>query len=229
LLVTIQRLDQRGRRADRERSVIDLACESLARDLAPIAQSKEFQQTLEQLARQVNAEQLEQVARQLMSQEKIRKELEAAARLLIENREAKEIASGMAEKFGDKFGEMRARNQKEQQPGIRTGEGGGQQGQSRGHGNSRVGMDKINGDSALAGQGKEKKLGGRLQRNSGGEYLYLEAKPGAGAVRVPYESAYPQYRREAERSVERSQIPPRMRSVVRDYFDSINPDAKKKN
>jgi len=41
-------------------------------------------------------------------------------------------------------------------------------------------------------------------------------------------SFYTQYRREAERSVERSQVPPRMRSVVRSYFDRINPDAAKK-
>ncbi len=67
-----------------------------------------------------------------------------------------------------------------------------------------------------------------MQRKPGGEYLFLQAKPGAGAARTPYSSAYPQYRREAERSVERSQVPQHMRSVIRKYFDAINPDANKK-
>jgi hypothetical protein len=80
----------------------------------------------------------------------------------------------------------------------------------------------------LTAQGREEKLSGKPQRGAGGEYLYLQARPGTGASRSTYGSAYPQYRREAERSVERSQVPLRMRSVVRDYFDAINPDAKRK-
>jgi hypothetical protein len=70
-------------------------------------------------------------------------------------------------------------------------------------------------------------LKGKLQQGFGGEYLYLQTKAGVGAARTPYSSAYPQYRREAERSVQRSQVPPNLRSVVRKYFDAINPDAKK--
>ena len=72
------------------------------------------------------------------------------------------------------------------------------------------------------------KQGGTIQPRPGGEYLYLQSKPGTGAVRAPYSSVYPQYRREAERSVERSQVPQHMRSVIRKYFDAINPDANKK-
>jgi len=79
----------------------------------------------------------------------------------------------------------------------------------------------------LEGQGKETQLGGKLTNKPGGEYIYSGAKPGAGALRVPYSSAYPQYRRQAERTVERSQVPSQMRSMVRNYFDAINPDAKK--
>ena len=88
--------------------------------------------------------------------------------------------------------------------------------------------ERTDGAIARTGKGQETKLSGNLQRGSGGEYLYLQSKAGAGAARAPYSSAYPQYRREAERSVERSQVPPRMRSVVRSYFDAINPDAAKK-
>ena len=75
---------------------------------------------------------------------------------------------------------------------------------------------------------KEAKASGNLQRGSNGEYLYLQTQAGAGAARAPYSTAYPQYRREAERSVERSQVPAHMRSMVRSYFDAINPDASKK-
>ncbi len=73
------------------------AAESLAKDLAPIVQSKEFQQMVEQLARQVDAEQLERIARELMSREDIRREIESAARLLMENREVKEMVAGLSE------------------------------------------------------------------------------------------------------------------------------------
>jgi hypothetical protein len=79
----------------------------------------------------------------------------------------------------------------------------------------------------LMGQGRESIVQGKLQQRSGGQYLYLQSRASAGSARVPYSSAYPQYRREAERSVQRSQVPPDMRSVVRRYFEAINPDGKK--
>jgi hypothetical protein len=70
-------------------------------------------------------------------------------------------------------------------------------------------------------------LQGKLQQGSRGEYLYLQSKAGTGAARAPYSAAYPQYRREAERSVQRTQVPPNLRSVVRRYFDAINPESKR--
>jgi hypothetical protein len=219
------------------------AAESLARDLAPIAQSKEFQQQLEQLARQVNPEQLERVARELMSQENIRRELESAARLLMENKQAREMVAGLAEQFKDMKPQTnpqndRGANQNQSQPTGSAGEGnlrsdnkGSRAGQPNGRGGrdgSRIGLERNSGESKLTAQGKEVKQGGTIQRKPGGEYLYLQSKPGAGAARAPYSSAYPQYRREAERSVERSQVPTHMRSIIRRYFDAINPDANKK-
>jgi hypothetical protein len=60
------------------------AAESLSRDLAPITQSKELQQALQEMARQIRPEQIEQVARELGNQEKLKQELDAAARLLME-------------------------------------------------------------------------------------------------------------------------------------------------
>ena len=237
------------------------AAESLAKDLAPLAQSKEFQQMVEQLARQVDADQLERVARELMSREEIRREIESAARLLMENREVKEMVAGFRElarsepRDNQQNGQPNNPGANQNQPqtpgsdgesksrmngqpmngqpmngqpmnGQPNGRGEGQGGERQGRGR---GPQERRGDEVkLSAKGREVRPGGTIQRKPGGEYLFLQAKPGAGAARAPYSSAYPQYRREAERSVERSQVPQHMRSVIRKYFDSINPDANKK-
>ncbi len=218
------------------------AAESLARDLAPIIQSKEFKQQVEQLVRQINPEQLERVARELMSQENIRRELMSAAQLLKENQQARETVAGLAEVFKDMKPQANPQDdgRADQNPSQTGAEGegnlrGDNRGSPTGQPNGRGGRDgspgqqeRGNAQSKLTAQGKEVKQGGVIQRKPGGEYLYLEAKPGAGAARTPYSSAYPQYRREAERSVERSQVPQHMRSIIQKYFDAINPDANKK-
>jgi hypothetical protein len=85
---------------------------------------------------------------------------------------------------------------------------------------------RVEKERKLAGQGKEARINGQLQNRAGGDYVFSGVKPGAGAVRVPYSSAYPQYRRQAERTVERSQVPTQMRSMIRSYFDAINPNGK---
>ncbi len=79
----------------------------------------------------------------------------------------------------------------------------------------------------MAGRGRDVKVSGAARRGSSGEYLYLPSQASTGSARAPYSTAYPQYRREAERAVRRSQVPPHLRSVVRSYFDAINPDGKK--
>jgi hypothetical protein len=212
------------------------AAEGLARDLAPIAQSKEFLQAVEQLARQVDPAQLERVARELLNQENIRRELEAAARLLMQNREAREMVAGIARRLEQM--ESRATGPEgrrpdkagRRQPGDNNGPGS-QQGDARGgagRGSPDGQPERLSEEKKIAGRGKEDKLGGKLQKKDGGEYLFLQSRPDVGASRVPYSSAYPRYRREAERSVERSQIPANMRKIVRSYFDRINPDAGKK-
>ena len=71
------------------------AAESLARDLAKIEQSKELQKALEEMARQTDPQQIEQVARELGNQEDLKQELEAAGRLLSENQQAKEMVAGL--------------------------------------------------------------------------------------------------------------------------------------
>lgn len=216
------------------------AVQVLAGDLSKLAQSKELQQAAMELAKQITPEQLEQFARALGNQEQLKQELEATARLIMQNQQAKAMIAGMAQKFakmGEQFG------------GRERGENGGrQQGNNpsgdpapgRGNGSADARREReftrmsgglterTDGAIARTGKGQETKLSGNVQRGNGGEYLYLQSKAGAGAARAPYSSAYPQYRREAERSVERSQVPPRMRSVVRSYFDAINPDATKK-
>jgi hypothetical protein len=204
------------------------AAEFLARDLNQIAQSKELQQALEQMARQINPEQIEQVARQLMNQEQLKRELEAAARLMMQNQQAKEVVAGIKQKVDDIAKQFRGRDGNDRPGGQRGPAGGpGRDGKGESGSGSRLQLGPTGGQK-LKGQGKESNVGGSLQRGTGGEYLYLQTKAGAGAARAPYSSAYPQYRREAERSVQRSQVPPRMRSVVRSYFDAINPDASKK-
>lgn len=218
------------------------AAESLARDLAPIMQSKEFQKQVAQLVQQVNPEQLERVARELMSQENIRRELMSAVRLLEENQRAREMVAGIAEQLKDMKPQTNPQidlgaDQNQSQTGS-DGEGNlrsDNKGLQTSQPNGRGGRDGSPGqrergyaESKLTAQGKVVKQGGTIQPRPGGEYLYLQSKPGAGAVRAPYSSAYPQYRREAERSVERSQVPQHMRSVIRKYFDAINPDANKK-
>ena len=209
------------------------AAESLSRDLAPIAQSKELQQALQEMARQIRPEQIEQVARELGNQEKLKQELDAAARLLMQNQQAKEMVAGLAGQFA------RVRDEK-RQPDNRqaSSKSGMREEETRSHNQASGSSNRANtggtpeklettADRGLAGQGRESSLKGKLQQGSGGEYLYLQTKARVGAARAPYSSAYPQYRREAERSVQRSQVPPNLRSVVRKYFDAINPDAKK--
>ncbi|HKS39987.1 MAG TPA: hypothetical protein VJX74_05185 [Blastocatellia bacterium] len=220
------------------------AAQFLANDLTKLAQSKELQQAAMELAKQITPEQLEQFARALGNQEQLKRELEAAARLILQNQEAKAMVAGMAQKFaklGEQFGgrergESRNRQQGNNQSGEPSGNGAAGGGKAdadarRGREFTRMSgglTERTDGAIARTGQGRETKISGNVQRGNGGEYLYLKSKAGAGATRAPYSSAYPQYRREAERSVERSQVPPRMRSVVRSYFDAINPDATKK-
>jgi hypothetical protein len=75
------------------------AAEFLAGDLEKIGQSKELQRALQEMARQIKPEQIEQVARELGNQEQLKQELEAAARLLSENQQAKEMVAGLAGQF----------------------------------------------------------------------------------------------------------------------------------
>jgi hypothetical protein len=207
------------------------AAESLSGDLAAIAQSKELQQALQEMARQIRPEQIEQVARELGNQEKLKQELEAAARLLMENQQAKEMVAGLAGQVARMRDEKRQGNGQRGggRPDMRDEETRARKQASRGNRvNAGGAPEKVEtaADRRLAGQGRESSLKGKLQQGFGGEYLYLQSKAGVGAARAPYSSAYPQYRREAERSVQRSQVPPNLRSVVRKYFDAINPDAK---
>ncbi|MEK6324910.1 MAG: hypothetical protein AABN33_24980 [Acidobacteriota bacterium] len=211
------------------------AAESLSRDLAQIAQSKDLQQALRDMARQIRPEEIEQVARELGNQEKLKQELESAARLLTENQKAKEMVAGLAGQFARVRDEKRQQQPDEKAGGQHSGGKSDSRNEQAGARDlaSRSGTGKSPSklttmeDRRLKGQGRESSLQGKHQQGSGGEYLFLESKPGVGAARAPYSSAYPRYRREAERSVQRTQVPPNLRSVVRKYFDAINPDAKR--
>ena len=209
------------------------AAESLSLDVAQIAQSKELQRVLQEMARQVGPEQIEQVARELGNHEKLKQELESAVRLLAENQHAKEMVAGLAGEFARVRDEMKKQQRNEKGDGQQPGEShtrndqtdGGDRASRKDAGKSPENL-AASGDRRLTGQRKEASLRGKLQQGSRGEYLYIQLKAGAGAARAPYSSAYPQYRREAERSVRRTQVPANLRSMVRKYFDAINPDSK---
>jgi membrane protein implicated in regulation of membrane protease activity len=208
------------------------AAELLSGDLAKIAQSEEMQQALREMARQVTPEQIEQVARELGKNEKLRQELQSAARLLMENQKAKEMVAGLAGELARARDDLN-RNQHDESDRLQTGSNIGKDKTGTGERPLR-GVTPKSGDRSaaapdhgFAGQGKETSLQGKPQKGARGEYLYLQSKAGSGAARAPYSSAYPQYRREAERSVQRTQVPSSLRSVVRKYFDAINPDSKK--
>ena len=220
------------------------SAELLARDLSKIAQSKEMQQMAEELAKQITPEQIEQFAKALGNQEQLKRELQASVQLLMQNQQAKSMVAGIAQS-GAKWAEQ-FKGRDRGGAGMRPGEGGpGQQqgGLPGGHGGpspedrrsaeaimkAAGGLtDKADGPRQRTGQGQETRLSGTPHRGSGGEFLFLKSPAGKGASRAPYTSAYPQYRREAERTVERSQVPSRLRSIVKSYFDAINPDAAKK-
>jgi hypothetical protein len=220
------------------------AAEMIARDLPKLAQSKELQQAAEQLAKQITPEQIEAFVRSLGNVEQLKQELEAAARLMMQNQQAKSMVAGLAQKFakfGEEFGgrnrgetrnQGQSKAEKSDQPGNETrgrGKGGEDDARRREFERLSGGLTSgANGGIARSGAGRETKLTGNVQRGTNGEYLYLKSQAGGGSARAPYSSAYPQYRRAAERSVERSKVPARMRSVVRSYFDAINPDAAKK-
>jgi hypothetical protein len=233
---------QAGKLSAEEIAKLGQSAAQLAKDLAPLAQSKGFQNMLEQMAKQIDPKVLEQVARELEKNEQLKKELQAAAKLLLQNQQVKEMIAGfrkmgeeMARERGDdlKQKEQQLRNQQveaqnEQITLNAKPENGKPDGKNQ-PGGKGTDKTRVEQSRKLSGQGKETRFGGKLQERPGGDFVYTNNRPGSGAVRVPYSNAYPQYRREAERTVERSQIPSQMRSMVRNYFDAINPDAKKSN
>src|SRR5262249_55003379 len=109
------------------------------------------------------------------------------------------------------------------EPGSRSGEA------AKRYGRAGQSAEALKGKGAAGeGPGRAAKGGGPINLEAEGEPLYGSPRPGTATARVPYSAAYPGYRREAERSVQRSQVPPRMRALIRNYFDAINPDAEKR-
>src|SRR5437588_9720341 len=146
---------------------------------------------------------------------------------MMENQQAKSMVAGMAQnlaKWGEQFDRRDRKGTGNRQPN--DGPPDQQQGNLRnGRGtpnpeDERAGRalvraaggltEKTAGPRQPTGQGRDTRLSGNPQRGAGGEFLYLKSPAGRGVSRAPYTSAYPQYRREAERSVERTQVPPRL-------------------
>jgi hypothetical protein len=189
------------------------------------------------MAQQIKPEDIERAARELARQEDLKRELQAAARLLNENQQAKDAVAGLAEQAKALRDEMRANGavdslaqenrDAESLDAVGRGARDGSSGGTRAASSPKSGVGRDDITEALAGKGREARQSGKLANGSGGRYLYLRTEAGRAAARVPYSSAYPRYRRDAERLVQRSQVPAAMRSMVRDYFDAINPDRRK--
>jgi hypothetical protein len=215
-----------GELSERDIKQLIEAARALSKDLEKIAQSKELRESLEELARKVNPEQLEQVAREVAKNEELKRELIAATRLMRENQKAKETVAGLIENS------QWARDKIEAQPEAqRAGQSSAElrnRGRNAGRDNPATTppLPETNSRNELSGKGKETIARGKAGRGDGGEYLYVQSRLPSGAARAPYSNAYPQYRREAEQFVQRTTVPPAMRSMVRDYFDAINPNQK---
>ncbi|HMG34724.1 MAG TPA: hypothetical protein VKM94_12360 [Blastocatellia bacterium] len=210
------------------------AARALSKDLQQIAQSKELRDALEEMARQIKPEQLEQIARELAKHEGLKKEIEATARLLAENQQARELIAGLADTANQLKAQLRAGGEQQSIPdrnrlGPTTGAlGAGAQG--TGLEGSTDQARALSGNQQLRltpGSGRDTRASGKLNPNGQGQYLFLQSRAGTQPARVPYSSAYPQYHREAERFVQRSQIPANMKTMVRDYFSAINPEEHK--
>ncbi|MEW6129874.1 MAG: hypothetical protein AB1757_22730 [Acidobacteriota bacterium] len=233
---------QNGKLSAEDIAKLGQSAAQLAKDLAPLAQSKEFQNALEQMVKQINPQTIEQVARELQKNEQLRKELQAAAKLLLQNQQVKEMIAGFR-KMGEEMARERGLDEKLKEQEIRKQQAEqqseqitlnaknepGKPGKNNPTGGKGIQTPSTDSSRKLEGKGREERFAGKLQERPQGDFVYTNNQAGKGSARVSYSNAYPQYRREAERSVQRSQVPTQMRSLVRNYFDAINPDARKSN
>ncbi|MCH8977952.1 MAG: hypothetical protein IH945_01755 [Armatimonadetes bacterium] len=84
-------------------------------------------------------------------------------------------------------------------------------------------------DEEQEGQGKTNILGVRGQRRAEGEEYYVEVKapsPMGDRTSVPYIKVLPEYRRAAEKAIEREEIPKEHEKRVREYFESLTGGKK---
>jgi hypothetical protein len=73
-------------------------------------------------------------------------------------------------------------------------------------------------------EGETGKLGVRGQRREAGEEVYIEVRGPSGVgsrSSTPYSNVLPKYRKQAEESLNKRQIPKEHQKRVRDYFDSL--------
>jgi hypothetical protein len=215
-----------GQLSERDIKQLIDATKALSKDLEKIAQSKELRESLEELAKKVNPEQLEQVARELEKNEDLKRELIAATRLMRENQKAKEAVAGLTELARSAKEEMAAKSGPQRAGQTSAGPRDGTRGSGRENAASSPGLTGTDVRQELSGKGKATIARGKVSRGDGGEYLYVQSRLPSGVARAPYSNAYPQYRREAEQFVQRTTVPPAMRSMVRDYFNAINPNQK---
>src|SRR5262249_24391514 len=155
-------------------------------------------------------------ARELAKQEDLKRELEATARMLAENQQARELITGLAQ--AAKYLKQQFRSDLESQAARAQSVRGGQSSDGQGKGgkdSDARGRTLAANQPAISfsGAGRDVRASGKLNREGQGHYLFLETRPGTSPARVPYSSAYPQYRREAERFVDRSQIPANMKTM----------------
>jgi RNA polymerase-interacting CarD/CdnL/TRCF family regulator len=213
-----------------EKQALRDAARQLGGELEGLENTEELEAALEALAEgDMSADELEQLARALEDLEAASAEHEAAEHLRAANRAAKQQVAGRGpgeRESNDKAGPFAGRGstndrtdqeyETESQPSTMES--------TRDRPDTRGEYEARNESERLGAQGASARVRGNLQRGAKQTTLFVQAAPGRAPTMAPYQEAYPRYRRSAERSIERSNVPPERRGVVRDYFDAINPD-----
>jgi hypothetical protein len=217
-----------GTLSDEDAKALREAAGQLGASLEGVEGAEQLQEALEALAEgEISAEELEALAEAIDGLEARAAAQEAARRLSAANRAAKQRIAGRGapgdEAEAGPFAGRGSTNDREGQAYRPEDEGSTMKDDAGARPDSKGDYEAKHQSERLDEQGYTSQARGKLQGSGRGSSLFVQTAPGKAAATVPYQEAYPRYLRSAERSIERSDVPPEMRDVVRDYFDSINP------
>jgi hypothetical protein len=211
-----------------EKAALQDAARQLGSELEGVEGAEALQAALDAIAEgDLSAEELDQLAEALEGAEASAAAQEAAAQLRAANRAAKQGIAGKGQVVEDgepgPFAGRGSTNEREGRPYTPEDKGSTMKDNPDERPDTKGDYEAKYESERLDQQGYTSQARGKLQGSGRGTSLYVQTAPGKAAATVPYQEAYPRYLRSAERSIERSDVPPEMRGVVRDYFDSINP------